>query len=39
VSGIAEADFQEVANEAKEKCPISRLYKGTEITLKATLVS
>jgi osmotically inducible protein OsmC len=39
VPGISEEDFQALAAEAKAKCPISRLLTGTEITLKAKLVS
>jgi len=39
VPGISEEDFQALAKEAKAKCPISRLLTGTEITLKAKLVS
>ena len=39
VPGISEEDFQALAAEAKAKCPISRLFTGTEITLKAKLVS
>ena len=39
VPGISEEDFQALAKEAKAKCPISRLFTGTEITLKAKLVS
>jgi len=38
VSGIDDNTFQEVALEAKAKCPISRLYAGTEINLSATLI-
>lgn len=38
VPGLDEATFQELAEEAKQKCPISRLYTGTEINLTATLV-
>ncbi len=37
VDGIDESDFQEVVAEAKEKCPISRLYAGTEINVEASL--
>ena len=37
VSGISEDDFQALVKEAKEKCPISRLYAGTVINLTATL--
>ncbi len=39
VSGIEEAKFQELVTEAKEKCPISRLFAGTEIKVEATLIS
>ncbi|MBL1214273.1 MAG: OsmC family peroxiredoxin [Ignavibacteriae bacterium] len=39
VPGLSEEDFQELAAEAKAKCPISRLFTGTDITLKAKLVS
>lgn len=38
VAGIDESGFQALALEAKQKCPISRLYAGTEINLTATLV-
>jgi len=37
-SGLSEDKFQELAKSAKEKCPVSRLYKGAEIKLKATLL-
>ncbi len=37
VAGISAADFDELAKTAKAKCPISRLYAGTDIVLKATL--
>jgi lipoyl-dependent peroxiredoxin len=38
VPGIDEGEFQKIAQEAKEGCPISRLLApGTEITLTATL--
>ena len=38
VPGIDEAEFQKLAEGAKEGCPISRLLSpGAEITLKATL--
>ncbi|MBR9999266.1 MAG: OsmC family protein [Cyclobacteriaceae bacterium] len=36
--GISKDKFNELAAEAKQKCPISRLYGGTEIKLKASLV-
>jgi len=39
VPGIDEAKFQEVANGAKENCPISKLLTGAEITLEAKLSS
>ncbi|WP_213451125.1 OsmC family protein [Rhizomonospora bruguierae] len=39
VPGIDPAEFQKLAEGAKENCPISRLLApGTEITLTATLV-
>ncbi len=38
VSGIDEAKFQELATAAKQKCPISRLYTGTSISVSAKLV-
>jgi len=37
VGGIAEEKFQELVATAKAKCPISRLYAGTTITVSATL--
>lgn len=37
VPGVAEAKFQELVAAAKAKCPISRLFAGTEITVNATL--
>ena len=38
VSGITASDFATLADEAKSKCPISRLYQnGTKVTLSATL--
>jgi len=39
VAGIDESGFQALADEAKQKCPISRLYAGTEINLTATLIN
>lgn len=36
--GLSQARFQELAALSKEKCPVSRLYKGTEIKLKAMLI-
>ena len=38
VPAIDEAKFAEYAKTAKEKCPISRLFSGTEINLSAKLV-
>jgi osmotically inducible protein OsmC len=37
VPGIDEADFQRIAEDAKQNCPVSKLYAGAEITLTATL--
>jgi osmotically inducible protein OsmC len=37
VGGIAEDKFQELVATAKAKCPISRLYAGTTISVSATL--
>ncbi len=36
--GISPEKFDELAAASKEKCPISRLYAGTEIKLDAQLV-
>jgi len=36
--GLSQAKFAELAQASKEKCPISRLYKGTEIKLNAKLI-
>lgn len=36
--GIAEADFQRIAEEAKNGCPVSRALAATKITLQARLV-
>jgi len=38
VEGISEDEFQEYAENAKAKCPISKLYAGTEINLSAKLL-
>ncbi|WP_026072424.1 OsmC family protein [Nodosilinea nodulosa] len=38
VPGLDADKFAEYAQTAKEKCPISRLYAGTEINLSAKLV-
>jgi len=37
VDGIDDAKFQELAATAKAKCPISRLYAGTNIVVEAKL--
>lgn len=39
VPGISDAKFQELAEAAKKGCPVSKALAGTEITLKARLVS
>lgn len=39
VPGIAEDDFQRIANDAKENCPLSKVLRAAEITLDATLAS
>jgi osmotically inducible protein OsmC len=36
--GLSQEKFEELAAASKEKCPISRLYAGTEIKLNAVLV-
>ena len=38
VPGLDAAKFAEYAKTAKEKCPISRLFAGTEINLSAKLI-
>lgn len=35
--GVTQEKFEELSQVAKTNCPISRLYKGTEIILNATL--
>jgi osmotically inducible protein OsmC len=37
VPGISEADFHKLANDAKEKCPVSGALRALEITLDAKL--
>ncbi len=37
-SGIDEATFQQLAEEAKAKCPVSKALAGPEIRLRAQLV-
>lgn len=39
VPGLSEEDFNTLAAEAKEKCPISRLTTGTDVFLNAKLLS
>ena len=36
--GLSQQDFDELAREAKAKCPISRLVQAAEIKLNATLI-
>lgn len=38
VPGITEQDFQDIANKAKEICPLSKVLAAAEITLSATLI-
>jgi osmotically inducible protein OsmC len=38
VPGCDEATFQQLAEDAKKGCPVSKALTGPEITLKATLV-
>ena len=38
VPGLDDAKFAQYAKTAKERCPISRLFSGTEINLSAKLV-
>lgn len=37
VAGISEQDFERIAAEAKETCPVSRALNGIPITLEANL--
>lgn len=39
VPGVTEERFSELAREAKETCPVSRVLAGAEITLEAKLAS
>ncbi|KAB1194451.1 OsmC family peroxiredoxin [Haloferax sp. MBLA0076] len=39
IPDIDEATFEEIAQQAKETCPVSKALAGPEITLDATLVS
>jgi osmotically inducible protein OsmC len=37
VEGIEDEEFQQIAEKTKETCPVSQVFKGAEISLKATL--
>jgi osmotically inducible protein OsmC len=37
IPGATDAQFQELAAKAKANCPVSKLFKGADITLDATL--
>src|SRR5688572_25346316 len=37
VPGLDDAKFQEIAEQAKKNCPVSKVLSGAEITLDATL--
>ena len=37
VAGISEEDFERIADEAKDNCPVSRALTGIPITMEATL--
>jgi lipoyl-dependent peroxiredoxin len=37
VPGLSEEDFQRIAGEAKDGCPVSQALAGVDITLEATL--
>ena len=37
VPGLNDAKFQEIAEQAKKNCPVSKVLAGAEITLQATL--
>ena len=39
VPGISEEEFRKAADAAKAGCPVSKLFKGAEITLDAELIS
>jgi osmotically inducible protein OsmC len=39
VPGTDQATFERIATMAKENCPVSKLFKGAKISLKATLSS
>jgi osmotically inducible protein OsmC len=37
IHGLADAEFQRLAKEAKEGCPVSKALQGVDIRLKAEL--
>lgn len=39
VPGTSDEDFQGIAKQAKEGCPVSKLFQGAEITMDARLES
>jgi lipoyl-dependent peroxiredoxin len=39
VPGLADADFQRLAEDAKQNCPVSKALSGVTITLNATLAN
>ena len=39
VPGVSEEDFQRIAQEAKARCPVSKLLRTAEITLDARLAA
>lgn len=39
VPGISDADFQQLATQAKENCPVSKALAGVTITLQAELLA
>jgi lipoyl-dependent peroxiredoxin len=38
-AGIDESELTRIAQTAKDNCPVSKLFKGAEITLQAHLLS
>jgi osmotically inducible protein OsmC len=38
IPGIDDAEFQKIANGAKEGCPVSKALAGTKISLDAKLI-
>jgi osmotically inducible protein OsmC len=39
VPGISDDEFQRIATDAKENCPLSKVLRAADITLDATLTS